>query len=229
VSTTNYKVTLNGKPWGTAEDLGSAQTVISRQEPADYFGTFTGGRAYVHHADRSDIRLVDIAVAGSRICRYGGHAEYFYSAAQHSVLVSHLVPRQFALCALFHDAAESFLGDVISPLKRALGESYARLERAWEWELAKKFGYASQLRWVRGVRGMPPEVKAGDHLAFALECFDLLSPEHRERCGFAGPRPKGPTILPLSPEKAAEAWLRRYWQLSEGLTPDELDAFSLAA
>lgn len=206
-----------------------ACTVVARQEPSDYFGTWSGGRAYAAHPERADIRLFDIAVALSRVCRYGGHAQHCYSVAQHSVLVSHLVHREFALCALMHDAAEAYLGDVITPLKRVLGEAYARLERAWEWEIAGRFGYASQLRWVRGVRGMPAEVKAGDALAFELEAHDLLLPVHRERCGFTAARPEGPTILPLEPELAARAWLRRFWQVSEGLTPDELRAFDLAA
>lgn len=201
-----------------------AHTVVSRAEPPDYFGTWSGGRAYVNSPGRSDIRLLDIATAGSRVCRYGGHALYFYSVAQHAVLVSYLVPRPFALCALFHDAAESFLGDIISPLKRVLGESYARLERAWEWEIAQRFGYASQLRWVGGVRGMPSEVKAGDLRAFELECHDILLPVHRERCGFTGVRPEGPYIVPLTPERAAEAWLRRYWTLSARPSPDAGEA-----
>lgn len=191
-----------------------AITQVSRIEPRDYFGTATGGKAYLTDPARSDIRLSDIAIALSNICRFGGHAPW-YSVAQHSVLVSYLAPPPFKLCALFHDATEAYLGDVISPLKRLLGESYASIERRWEGVIALKFGYASQLVWRSGVRGLPLEVKAADQRAFELECWDLLAPSVRARAvPFQTSRPDGPRIFPISSEQARQAWLRRYWTLT---------------
>ena len=67
-----------------------------------------------------DIQVKDIATALSKICRYAGRIPEFYSVAQHSVIVSKKVSPQLAFAALLHDAAEAYIGDVISPIKHDL-------------------------------------------------------------------------------------------------------------
>lgn len=181
---------------------------------ADYFGTATGGRCYLLDPALSDIRLLDIAIGQSNICRFGGQLERFYPVAQHAVLASYLAPEPFKLAALLHDAAEAYLGDVTSPLKKLLGEEYARLERRWEGEIFARFGLGHQLVWRNGLRQLPAEVKAADRLAFEIECHDLLEPEVRVRAIGNAPRPDGPRIFPISSDQARQAWLRRYWTLT---------------
>lgn len=64
-----------------------------------------------------DIRAIARGLATS--CRFNGQIDSgFYSVAEHSWLVSHLVPAPFALWGLLHDAPEAFLRDLVRPVKR---------------------------------------------------------------------------------------------------------------
>ena len=80
-----------------------------------------------------NFNIATIGHSLSHLCRFTGHTIRHYSVAEHSVLVSRLVPDELAFGALMHDAAEAYLGDVSSPLKALLPEYKAleeRVERA---------------------------------------------------------------------------------------------------
>lgn len=79
-------------------------------------------------SEKSDpVDLDDIANGLAKQCRFNGQINKFYSVAEHSILVSRLVPDALALPALMHDAAEAFLGDIVSPLK-GLISGYDKIE-----------------------------------------------------------------------------------------------------
>ena len=76
------------------------------------------GKKFYHLAPSAEmVDIVDIAHALSLTCRWTGHTRYHYSVAQHSWYFSYLVPKEFALSALLHDASEAYLGDMNRPLK----------------------------------------------------------------------------------------------------------------
>ena len=81
----------------------------------------------------------EIGHALSNICRYTGHVNSFYSVAEHSVLVSRIVPDHLSLCGLLHDASEAFVGDVSSPLKKLLPE-YKKIEENIQSAIAEYYG-----------------------------------------------------------------------------------------
>lgn len=84
-----------------------------------------------------DVELSDIAHGLARVARWNGqtNGDYAFSVAQHSVLVMHLalaskpdLDGSGRLYALLHDAPEYVMGDIISPLKAAMGGQYKDFE-----------------------------------------------------------------------------------------------------
>lgn len=90
-----------------------------------------------------EITLNEIAHALSMICRFGGRIDEFYSVAQHSAIVANLIYAEYdnsnlALCGLFHDAAEAYVGDTVTPIKRKLSY-YKGLEERVLARILKKY------------------------------------------------------------------------------------------
>lgn len=126
--------------------------------------TSTGDYFDLTDPHNSEINIETIAHALSNICRFSGHCSEFYSVAQHSVLVSKMVPQEHALMGLLHDASEAFLGDVISPLKSMLPE-YKTLEARVTNAIYKRFNIGPH---------QYPTIKKADLMALATERKYLL-------------------------------------------------------
>lgn len=78
-----------------------------------------------------DVDIVDIAHSLAMTCRFNGHTRGHYSVAQHSIVLSRIVPSSLAFYALLHDAAEAYVHDVVRPLKplyRIGGHSFDTVE-----------------------------------------------------------------------------------------------------
>lgn len=90
--------------------------------------TFTG-RAYFPCDPRPDeVDILDIAHGLSNLCRYTGQCLRFYSVAEHSILVSRMVPSELAMEALLHDASEAYCADLNRPLKVSLPDYNAAIK-----------------------------------------------------------------------------------------------------
>jgi len=97
-------------------------------DPDDRMGfiqTMSGTRFDFADPTVESIRLEDIAHALARICRFGGHTNRFYSVADHSLNVARHLAWSNAnyatvLAGLLHDAAEAYIGDIVTPFKRMI-------------------------------------------------------------------------------------------------------------
>ncbi len=101
--------------------------------------TFTGLEVDPLKLRPEDIQIEDIAHSLSLQCRYGGHCRVFYSVAQHSMLVSErLSTPLLKLYGLLHDAAETYFGDMVTPLKKLVPQ-FESHELAARQEIYRKF------------------------------------------------------------------------------------------
>ncbi len=176
--------------------------------PARYFRTFTGRRVHSLAPSPDEIDVDDIAHSLAHQCRFLGHTDGFYSVAQHSVLVSELVPERDALWGLLHDAAEAYLGDLPAPIKRGQEmRVYRETEDRLLAAVALRFGLPPKV---------PESVKQADRIVLATEFRDVTTVDDldwiAQECGFAPS--ESLWILPWPPAVAEERFLRRYWELT---------------
>jgi hypothetical protein len=164
--------------------------------------TYTGKRFFPLAPEPGDVDLRDVAHGLSLQCRFNGHCLAFYSVAEHSVRVSQALPDDLALWGLLHDAAEAYLSDLPSPIKRQL-PMYQQAETNLLQLIAARFG----LVWP-----MPELVTQADLRLLATEARDLMAPPPEP--WQLGAEPFGERIDPWAPAEAERAFLARYHELS---------------
>ena len=104
------------------------------------------GRAFWPLENSGEIVIEDIAHHLAMIARYGGALTEFYSVAEHCWHMSHAVAPEFALEALLHDAAETYLGDIRRPLKYApFMEPYRLAEHSLTLRIFDQFDVACSI------------------------------------------------------------------------------------
>lgn len=121
--------------------------------------------------------LADVAHALAQINRFTGHARRPYSVAEHSLLVLEIIEHLFApasvhcrLAALMHDAHEAYVGDMATPMKRALGDAYALIEHRFERTLRSAWALHGPAHDFGTV------IRQADLIALATERVQLMPP-----------------------------------------------------
>lgn len=145
--------------------------------------TASGIKMYYLQPTVEMISLNDICHSLSNLCRFTGATSQFYSVAQHSLLVGKLVKEALekegapytaeffdqVLAALLHEGAETYMNDLATPLKRAIGGDYREIEQGI---LRKVFEHCT-IDWdyYNGT------VKEADNIALQIERYYFI-PDH---------------------------------------------------
>jgi 5'-deoxynucleotidase YfbR-like HD superfamily hydrolase len=124
-----------------------------------YIRTFTGKRFYPLDANPEDVDIIDIAHHLSHQCRWAGAVKSFYSVALHSLHVSMMTHKEYALGALLHDASEAYLCDMPKPAKLGMPEYNAHEDRLTG-VISEALGF---------VYPFAPEIHKADQAALYLE------------------------------------------------------------
>jgi len=132
----------------------------------DWIRTYTGKKFYFANPTPEQIDPVDIAHALSNICRFNGHIKRFYSVLHHSINVAQLLPPALYIHGLLHDAAEAYVCDLPSPIKRYFPD-YQKLEEELRIVINKRFN----LFWNHHIYAT---VNTADLLMLAREKLNLL-------------------------------------------------------
>ncbi len=124
-----------------------------------------------------DIEIEDIAHGLAFVARWNGQTigDYAYSVAEHSLLVEQIyaliqpkAPIRWRLAALLHDAPEYVIGDMISPVKAAVGPGYGVLDDRLTAAIHIKFGLPATLPVA-----VKKQIKTADKISAWLEATQI--------------------------------------------------------
>ncbi len=124
-----------------------------------------------------DIEVEDIAHGLAFVARWNGQTvgDYAYSVAEHSLLVEQIyaliqpkAPVKWRLAALLHDAPEYVIGDMISPVKSAVGPDYGLLDDRLTAAIHIRFGLPAALPVA-----VKKQIKKADKISAWLEATQI--------------------------------------------------------
>ena len=127
--------------------------------------TWLGHKIDPFRPDPDAIDIKDIAHSLSLQCRWTGHVDFFFSVAQHSLLVAEILPEELKLEGLLHDAAEVYMSDIPKPIKPNMGNYEEAEDRLLE-VIFKKFN----LEWP-----IPDKIWKADKISLSTEKSQLFS------------------------------------------------------
>jgi 5'-deoxynucleotidase YfbR-like HD superfamily hydrolase len=137
-----------------------------------------------------DIEIEDIAHGLAFVARWNGQTmgDYAYSVAEHSLLVETLysrlnptAPAKWRLAALIHDAPEYVIGDMISPVKTAVGPGYGALDERLMAAIHIRFGLPAALP-----KSVKQQIKKADKISAWMEATQIAGFSSDEATRFFG-------------------------------------------
>jgi hypothetical protein len=181
---------------------------LKKRKVDPWIQTYTGKQFWFNNPE--NISIYDIAHSLSNQCRFAGHTKKFYSVAEHSVLVSSILPGELKLPGLLHDAAEAYIQDITKPLKNFLGSGpYDDAEKRINAAISRKFGLVGTQSY---------DIHIADLVLLRIEAQQALLHEPIDGWHlnlpylFSG---EAIRIEFLTPEDAEELFLKTFYELTE--------------
>lgn len=170
-----------------------------------------------------DIEVEDIAHGLAFVARWNGQTsgDYPYSVAEHSLLVETIfsridprAPMKWRLAALLHDAPEYVIGDMISPVKAAIGPGYGVLDDRLTAAIHLRFGLPAVLP-----KSVKAAIKRADRISAWMEAVRIAGFTQAEAARFFGTPPAqlidGLDVQLRAPRVVRDAYAQRHAELLE--------------
>jgi 5'-deoxynucleotidase YfbR-like HD superfamily hydrolase len=147
------------------------------QQPRAWQRMLSGRRLDLLDPTPVDIEIEDIAHGLAFVARWNGQTkgDFAYSVAEHSLLVETIfgrivpaAPAKWRLAALLHDAPEYVIGDMISPVKAAVGPSYTALDERLEAAVHIRFGLPAKVPVA-----VKKQIKRADRVSAWMEAVQI--------------------------------------------------------
>ncbi|MCJ8138236.1 HD family hydrolase [Falsirhodobacter halotolerans] len=170
-----------------------------------------------------DIEVADIAHGLAFVARWNGQTrgDWPYSVAEHSLLVEQIftrldptAPAAHRLAALLHDAPEYVIGDMISPVKSAIGPAYGQLDARLTAAVHHRFGLPAVLSVA-----LKRRIKQADRISARMEAVELAGFDEKEASRIFGKPPApditdGLRLILRPPTETRQAFLDRFAELT---------------
>lgn len=182
---------------------------MPKAQPRAWQRMLSGRRLDLLDPTPVDIEIEDIAHGLAFVARWNGQTkgDFAYSVAEHSLLVTEIfirqqpnAPAKWRLAALLHDAPEYVIGDMISPVKAAVGPGYGELDDRLTAAIHLRFGLPAQIPVA-----VKRQIKKADKLSAWLEAIQIAGFTQAEADKFFGkqdPALTGSLAIKLRPPVA---------------------------
>ena len=144
----------------------------------------SGRRLDVIDPSPLDIEIGDIAHGLAFQARWNGQTQgdFVFSVANHSILVWNIfsienpkIEKKWQLVSLLHDAPEYVIGDLISPVKKEVGNSYISLEKKLQKAIHIRFGLPALVP-----KTINSKIKIADRKAAWIEATEIAGFNKKE-------------------------------------------------
>ncbi|MHA6347228.1 HD domain-containing protein [Roseivivax sp. CAU 1761] len=160
------------------------------KQPRAWQRMLSGRRLDLLDPTPMDVEIEDIAHGLAFVARWNGQTrgDYAYSVAEHSLLVETIfarlapdAPPRWRLAALLHDAPEYVIGDMISPVKAAVGPGYGALDARLSAAIHLRFGLPAEIP-----KTVKARIKRADKVSAWLEAVGIAGFSEAEADRFFG-------------------------------------------